>query len=330
MFLRPYRRRARSRRRPLVLDARGGSCSLGEPARRAMFRADPVGCALGDLVPDPARLWAAVEGLATGAHVPAVPLEGGRADGVPFALDASVRVLEGGGLLCVLRELDRQLTGTLDAAFDHMPIGMALFNTDGEFVRVNPAMCALLGRDADELLGIRDQELTHPDDRQNDLDAAWRILRGELEHLAVREALRAPGRRSRLGAGEPHLPPRRARPPAVLGRPVPGHHRAAPAGLARPAHRCAQPARVRRWSSAPLPGRRRAAACSTSTASRTINDIHGHQAGRRVAARTAGAIAQPAAARRRARPPRRRRVRRAAPGLPDRRGRARGASTSPC
>ena len=26
-----------------------------------------------------------------------------------------------------------------------MPIGMALFNTDGEYVRVNAALCALLG-----------------------------------------------------------------------------------------------------------------------------------------------------------------------------------------
>ena len=60
-----------------------------------------------------------------------------------------------------------------------MPIGVALFNSDGEFVRVNPAMCAMLGRDADELLRTRESELTHPDDRQHDLDAAWRILRGE-------------------------------------------------------------------------------------------------------------------------------------------------------
>ena len=61
-----------------------------------------------------------------------------------------------------------------------MPIGMALFNTDGEYVRVNAALCALLGRSQDELVGIRDQELTHPDDRQSDVDAAWRILNGEL------------------------------------------------------------------------------------------------------------------------------------------------------
>ena len=77
-------------------------------------------------------------------------------------MDASVRVLEGGGLLCVFRELDPRVTTSLDAAFDHMPIGMALFNADGEFVRVNPAMCAMLGRDADELLRTRDSDAHAP------------------------------------------------------------------------------------------------------------------------------------------------------------------------
>ena len=103
-------------------------------------------------------------------------------------------------LLCMLRELDRNAPGTLEAAFDAMPIGMALFNTDGEYVRVNGALCELLGRRADELIGRRDQELTHPDDRQSDVDAAWRILRGEMQQVAVREALRPPRRVDRLGA----------------------------------------------------------------------------------------------------------------------------------
>ena len=67
-----------------------------------------------------------------------------------------------------------------DIAFCSAPIGMALFNTDGEYVRVNGAPCSLLGRTEAELLGRRDQEFTHPDDPQSDVDAAWRILRGEM------------------------------------------------------------------------------------------------------------------------------------------------------
>jgi PAS domain S-box-containing protein len=163
----------------LMLDAHGDVTSANPPAA-VMFGQDPMRAALATLSPDPTRLWAAVADLAPGATVAPIPLEGRRANGVPFALDASVSVLSDGRLLCLLRELDRQAPGTLDAAFDAMPIGMALFNTDGEYVRVNGALCTLLGRPEHELIGMRDNVLTHPDDRQSDIDAAWRILRGEL------------------------------------------------------------------------------------------------------------------------------------------------------
>jgi diguanylate cyclase (GGDEF)-like protein/PAS domain S-box-containing protein len=163
----------------LVLDAHG-RVRAASPLAAAMFADDPAGHDLVDLIPELERFWAAIDGLEAGATVPLIPLAGRRANGVPFALDVRVRVLADGGLLCALRELDRNAPGTLDAAFDAMPLGMALFNTDGEYVRVNAALCELLGRGAGELLGIRDQELTHPDDRQSDLDATWRILNGEL------------------------------------------------------------------------------------------------------------------------------------------------------
>jgi diguanylate cyclase (GGDEF)-like protein/PAS domain S-box-containing protein len=165
---------------PALIVAPNGFVAHASMPAADMFRRDPAGCELTALVPDTARLWAAVEGLEAGTVVALVPLEGRRATGVPFALDASVRVLEGGALLCLLRELDEQATSSLEAAFDHAPLGMALFNTDGRYVRVNAALCGLLDRTQDELIGMRDQELTHPDDRQSDVDAAWRILRGEL------------------------------------------------------------------------------------------------------------------------------------------------------
>jgi diguanylate cyclase (GGDEF)-like protein/PAS domain S-box-containing protein len=165
-----------------VVLAPGGLVLASSPLAAELFRRMPVGHMLADLVTEPGRLWDAVAGLPVGADVPAVPLEGLRADGVPIGLDASARVLEGGGILCVFRELDPRVTSSLEVAFDRAPIGMALLDTDGEFVRVNAAMCALLGRTADELAGERDQRLTHEDDRAADLDAAWRILRGELDN----------------------------------------------------------------------------------------------------------------------------------------------------
>src|SRR5205085_12260736 len=49
-------------------------------------------------------------------------------------------------------------------------------------------------RTADELIGRRDQELTHPDDRASDVEVAWRILRGELDtHQTEKRFLRPDG-----------------------------------------------------------------------------------------------------------------------------------------
>jgi diguanylate cyclase (GGDEF)-like protein/PAS domain S-box-containing protein len=47
----------------------------------------------------------------------------------------------------------------LDRAFKGIPLGIALYNTAGEFIRVNPALCALVGRPAEEILGLCDRDL---------------------------------------------------------------------------------------------------------------------------------------------------------------------------
>jgi diguanylate cyclase (GGDEF)-like protein/PAS domain S-box-containing protein len=91
-----------------------------------------------------------------------------------------------GRIICVGRavagtELLSESQRYLDVAFEIAPLGMALFDTDGYYVRVNKALCDLLGRAPEELIGHRDQELTHPDDREADIDAAWRILGGEMD-----------------------------------------------------------------------------------------------------------------------------------------------------
>jgi PAS domain S-box-containing protein len=49
--------------------------------------------------------------------------------------------------------------------FDASPIGMAVCDPDGKLLRVNTAVCALLGYDRPALLGRRLAGLTHPDDR---------------------------------------------------------------------------------------------------------------------------------------------------------------------
>lgn len=110
-----------------------------------------------------------------------------RVDNVPFTLAIEVAIDPASGdLVCVGREIagDDLLSESqryLDVAFEIAPVGMALFDTNGRYVRVNDALCRLLDRSRAELIGERDQTVTHPDDRAADVEAAWRILNGELD-----------------------------------------------------------------------------------------------------------------------------------------------------
>ena len=141
------------------------------------------GWTLAAMFPDEAGVTERLRAAAGGADL---RLAARKADRVPFTCDLGAAALEDGGLVVTVTPLggdSRAATSrlALDAAFDASPIGMALFDTDGRFTRVNAALCALLDRDAGDLLGRRDQELTHPGDRAADLEAAWRILEGEID-----------------------------------------------------------------------------------------------------------------------------------------------------
>ncbi len=80
-----------------------------------------------------------------------------------------------------LRESEERFRLTMDEA----PIGMALVALDGRFVRVNDALCELVGYSAEELERRRYQEITHPDDLEPDLAMASRLIRGELDRLQI-------------------------------------------------------------------------------------------------------------------------------------------------
>jgi PAS domain S-box-containing protein len=52
--------------------------------------------------------------------------------------------------------------------FDHVykfvPIGIAFVSLEGAWLKVNPALCNILGYSKEELVQLTFQELTHPDD----------------------------------------------------------------------------------------------------------------------------------------------------------------------
>jgi diguanylate cyclase (GGDEF)-like protein/PAS domain S-box-containing protein len=65
-------------------------------------------------------------------------------------------------------------------AFDQAAIGMALVGLDGNWIRVNPAVCHIIGYSEQELLAANFQGITHPDDLGPDRDYVGRMLRGEI------------------------------------------------------------------------------------------------------------------------------------------------------
>jgi PAS domain S-box-containing protein len=80
-----------------------------------------------------------------------------------------------------LRESEERFRLTLEEA----PIGMAVVGTDGRFLRVNGALCAILGYPAQELVGMTFQSVTHPEDLDADLALAGQLARGEIPRYSL-------------------------------------------------------------------------------------------------------------------------------------------------
>lgn len=64
-------------------------------------------------------------------------------------------------------------------AFETAAHGMALVSTNGFFLKVNRALCAIVGYDESELLGMNFQEITHPEDLELDLKLLRETLDGK-------------------------------------------------------------------------------------------------------------------------------------------------------
>ena len=66
--------------------------------------------------------------------------------------------------------------------FDEAPIGIALNGPEGRWLQVNPALCALVGYSAEELLAGSYQAITHPDDLAVTQELVRRMLAGEISY----------------------------------------------------------------------------------------------------------------------------------------------------
>ncbi|MEA2268839.1 MAG: two-component system, cell cycle sensor histidine kinase and response regulator CckA [Solirubrobacteraceae bacterium] len=70
-------------------------------------------------------------------------------------------------------------------AFDDAPIGMALIDLEGRWLRLNRAICQMLVRSEQELRTMRLTELNHPDDRRLDRPLVKELLSGRRRSFAL-------------------------------------------------------------------------------------------------------------------------------------------------
>ena len=65
-------------------------------------------------------------------------------------------------------------------AFETAAHGMAIVSTDGRWLKVNKAVCDIVGYTEEELLATNFQSITHPDDLDADLSQLRQLLAGEI------------------------------------------------------------------------------------------------------------------------------------------------------
>ena len=78
-----------------------------------------------------------------------------------------------------LHESDRRF----HVAFTNAAIGMAIVSLEGNYLKVNNALSKLTGYSERELLSRNILDITHPDDRPNDLKKLDKTLSGEISHF---------------------------------------------------------------------------------------------------------------------------------------------------
>lgn len=72
----------------------------------------------------------------------------------------------------------RELEELFEATFEHAAVGMSHLSPEGRYLRVNRAYCELVGYSSDELLTMRFQDITHPDDLERDVEQGRRLIDG--------------------------------------------------------------------------------------------------------------------------------------------------------
>ncbi len=72
-------------------------------------------------------------------------------------------------------------------AFEDAGIGIALVSLEGRWLKVNHRLCEIVGYTEAELLNLRFQDLTHPEDLETDLEYVRQLLAGEISTYEMKK-----------------------------------------------------------------------------------------------------------------------------------------------
>ncbi|NML15710.1 PAS domain S-box protein [Azohydromonas caseinilytica] len=96
------------------------------------------------------------------------------------------------GLLDAAQRGRREAEASLDASeerfratFEQAAVGIALLTPEGRWLRVNRKLCDIVGYTPQELMALRFQDITHPDDVAPDWQASRRLLAREITQYAL-------------------------------------------------------------------------------------------------------------------------------------------------
>jgi PAS domain S-box-containing protein len=73
------------------------------------------------------------------------------------------------------------------ATFELAPVGVAQVGLDGRWLRVNGALCSMVGYSADELSAKTFQSITHPDDLPHDMELIAQLTGGSIDQYAMQK-----------------------------------------------------------------------------------------------------------------------------------------------
>jgi PAS domain S-box-containing protein len=96
-------------------------------------------------------------------------------------IDAQESLQRSAALENALRDSEQLYRSTFDLA----AVGVAHVSPDGRWLRINGKLCEIVGYSEDELLRMKFQEITHPDDLVVDLAETEKIISGAIDTFSI-------------------------------------------------------------------------------------------------------------------------------------------------